>query len=262
MTYAPAAATRRTWRTVIVVAVILAQVLLIYAQFAVVEPIQKWAADDLAINYSAATLLRAGGFIYDTQALRATHEAHIGPASNLYSALFLMYNNPPGTALLFWALTWLNFPSAQTVFVILNNLLYLSGIGLTLIALRARPREVIVCVTVCLLAFFYAARQTFGLGQMNGLLVFLMAAALALALSRRDAAAGGMIAVAAALKMSPLLLLGFFAAQRRWRALWGAVATGVVLLVVMLVGTGANSLSHFVTQILPALGRGSAAFPN
>jgi alpha-1,2-mannosyltransferase len=70
------------------------------------------------------------------------------------------------------------------------------------------------------------------------------------------------VALAAALKISPILLLGFFLAQRRWRAVWGAAVTGIVLLAVMLIGTGANSLGYFATQILPALGRGSAAFPN
>lgn len=262
MTRASVAATRRSWRTALIVAVILLPVWLIYAQFAVVEPIQKWAADDLAINYSAAAVLRSGGLLYDADALRAAHESHIGPPRGLYSVLFLTYNNTPGTALLFWPLTYLDFATAQTVFVILNNVLYVSGIGLVLYALRARAGEVMLCVTICLLAFFYAARQTFGLGQMNGVLVFLMAAALALTLSRRDVAAGGVIAVAAILKISPVLLLGFFVAQRRWRALWGAVAAGAALLAVMLIGAGQPALGHFVTQIMPALGRGSAAFPN
>jgi hypothetical protein len=242
--------------------IILAPVLLIYARFAIVEPIQNWQADDLAINYSAATVLRSGGFLYDVAALRAAHAAHIGPPGNLYTVLFLTYNNTPATALLFWPLTFLAFPAAQTVFVLINNALYLSGIGLTLYMLRAGPVEVILSVTFCTLLFFYAVRQTFGLGQMNGVLVGLMAVALALALKQRDVWSGGSIALAAVLKISPIALLGFFIAQRRWRALLGAGVMGLVAFGAMVVFTGRDEVAHFVTQVLPAVGRGSAAFPN
>ena len=55
---------------------------LFYARIAIVEPIQNWQADDLAINYSAATVLRSGGSIYDS----------IGP---------------PGAALMTWGLAML-----------------------------------------------------------------------------------------------------------------------------------------------------------
>ena len=61
MTQASAAAQRRLWRSVLIVAAVLLPMLLIYAQFAVAEPIQKWAADDLTINESAAAVLRSDG---------------------------------------------------------------------------------------------------------------------------------------------------------------------------------------------------------
>ena len=180
----------------------------------------------------------------------------------MFSALFLTYNNAPATALLFGPLALLPFRTAQAVFVIVNNALYLLGIGLTLYALRAGPIEVFLGVLLSTVLFFYAVRQTFGLGQMNGVLVCLMAVALLLALQEHDGWAGAVIAVAAVLKISPILLLGFFIARRRWRGALGALITGIVLLAVMLIFTGGNSLAHFVTQVLPAVGRGSAAFPN
>ncbi len=246
----------------LVAALLLLPALVFYARLAIVEPVQNWQADDLAINYSAATVLRSGGFVYDGHALRAAHEARIGPAGNLYSALFLTYNNTPATALLFEPLSLLPFRVAQVVFVIVNNALYLLGLGLTLYALRARPLEAFLGVLLSTVLFFYAVRQTFGLGQMNGLIVFLSAVALMLALRECDVWSGGVIIVAATLKISPILLLGFFVARRRWRAVWGASIAGAVLLAVMLVFTNGSTLAYFVTQVLPALGRGSAAFPN
>jgi alpha-1,2-mannosyltransferase len=117
-------------------------------------------------------------------------------------------------------------------------------------------------VTFCTLLFFYAVRQTFGLGQMNGVLVGLMAVAVALALQQRDAWSGGFIAVAAVLKISPLVLLGFFIVRRRWRALLGAGLTGLAALGAMVMFAGWETTTYFVTQVLPVVGRGSAAFPN
>jgi hypothetical protein len=70
------------------------------------------------------------------------------------------------------------------------------------------------------------------------------------------------IAVAAVLKISPILLLGFFIARRHGQGVLGALIAGVALLALMLIFTGGNTLAHFVTQVLPAVGRGSAAFPN
>jgi hypothetical protein len=246
----------------IVVAVLLTPVLFVYVPLAIIEPMQNWQADDLAINYSAATVLRSGGFIYDAHALRAMHEERIGPVGNLYSALFLTYNNTPATALLFAPLSLLTFRTAQVVFVIVNNALYLLGIVLTLYVLRAGPIEVFLGILLSTVLFFYAVRQTFGLGQMNGLVVFLLAVALALAVQEHDRWSGAVIAVAAVLKISPILLLGFFIARRHGQGVLGALIAGVALLALMLIFTGGNTLAHFVTQVLPAVGRGSAAFPN
>ena len=112
------------------------------------------------------------------------------------------------------------------MFVVVNNALYLLGIGLTLYALRAGPLEVFLGVLLNMVLFFYAVRQTFGLGQMNGLVVCLLAVALMLALQQRDGWSGAVIAGAAVLKVSPILLLGYFIARQRWRAVWGASGCG------------------------------------
>jgi alpha-1,2-mannosyltransferase len=235
---------------------------LVYLRFAVIEPIRDWDASDLAINYSAATVLRNGGSIYDVEALRQAHERRIGPTDGLYQGLFLTYNNPPTTALLMWPLSFLTFPVAKVVFVVINNLAYLGGILVIIRSLRAPWTAVVVLVAIGTLALFYPIRQSFGLGQINGVLVGLMSIGLVAALRQRDGLAGVMIALAAGLKLSPIVLLGFFLAQRRWRAVLSAALTGAGLLLAMLVFVGVDSLRYFVTTILPAVSRGTAAFPN
>ncbi len=246
----------------VLIVCVLAALMLSYARFAIVEPIFNWEASDLAINYSAATVLRGGGSIYDSVALRQAHEAHIGPAGTLYQAAFLTYINPPTTALFFWPLSFLPFPAAQTIFVLLNNAAFLLAVGLLLYRLHASPPVALICVAVCTQIFFYPIRQTFGLGQMNGILAAIMAAALVATLDRRDGWAGALIVLAASIKISPILLLGFFIAQRRTRVWLGAALSAALLIAVMIVTVGFEPLAYFVSSILPVVSRGSASYPN
>jgi len=249
-------ATRWGMRLLVVV------ILLIYARFAIVESARDWDASDLAINYSAATLLRTGGSIYDWAALRQIHAERIGPPGVLYQALFVTYINPPTTALLFWPLALLPFADAKWIFVVINNALYLLAIVWLLRELSASSLAVITCVLVCLLGFYYPIRQSFGLGQMNGVLVAILVAAVIATLRRRDTWAGGLIGLAAAVKISPIVLLGFFIAQRRWRVWRGVALIATTLFVIMLATVSGDTLLYFVVTILPVVGRGSAAFPN
>lgn len=240
----------------------IALMLSIYARFAIIEPLQAWAMSDFAINYAAATVLREGGDIYDVDTLRAAHEAHIGPSGDLFQGLFITYNNLPTTALLFWPLAALPFETAQWVFTLLNNALYLLALGLLLRTLHARPIAIVWSACAGLLILFYPLRQSFGLGQMNGLLVFLIAGAMIATVQRRDALAGAVIVLAAAVKISPIALLIFFIAQRRYRAVLGAAVAGVVIVAVTLFAVGPTIVLRFITEIMPAVGRGSAALPN
>ena len=244
------------------VGVSVAAMLIIYARFAIVEPLQVWDMSDFAINYAAATVLREGGDIYNVDALRAAYEAHIGPSGDLFQGLFITYNNLPTTALLFWPLAGLPYKTAQWVFTLINNVLYLTGMGWLLRTLKARPLAVLWCAAVGLLILFYPLRQSFGLGQMNGLLVFLLAGALIATVQRRDALAGASIVLAAALKISPIVLLIFFIVQRRYRAVVGAAVAGVVISVMTWLAVGSSTVQRFITEVLPAVGRGSAALPN
>ena len=236
--------------------------LIVYARFALVEPLQAWDMSDFAINYAAATVLRAGGDFYDVDALRAAHAARIGPSGDLFQGLFITYNNLPTTALLFWPLAALPFATAKWVFTLLNNALYLLGLGLLLRTLQARPIAIVWSACAGLLILFYPLRQSFGLGQMNGLLVCLLAGAVVATVQRRDALAGALIVLAAALKISPIVLLIFFLAQRRFRAVVGAATAGGVIFAVTWFAVGPSTGLRFMTEILPAVGRGSAALPN
>jgi alpha-1,2-mannosyltransferase len=65
-------------------------------------------------------------------------------------------------------------------------------------------------------------------GNVNLLILFLVVASLEAYRRGRDLLAGGVLALAVACKVTPLLLVGYFAWKRSWRALAG-VAAGTVL---------------------------------
>lgn len=235
---------------------------LVYGRFAVIEPGRDWDQSDLAINYSAAKVLSAGGSIYEAAALRAAHTQFIGEPGVLFQALFLTYNNPPTTALLMWPLAQLPFSAARWGLVLINNAAYLLAIALLLKHLSASRPALAVCGLLGLLVFYFPIRQSFGLGQINGVIALLLATAVMAAGRSRDSWAGALIALAAAIKISPALLLGYFVVQRRWRVWPGVLATLIGLGVATLIAVGPATVWQFVAEVLPEVGRGSAAYPN
>ncbi len=234
----------------------------VYLRFAIIEPGRDWDQSDLAINYSAAMVLRAGGSIYDNHALANAHAKYIGEPGLLYQALFLTYNNPPTTAVLMSPLTLLPFSAARWALVAINNTLYLLAIILLLRELSAPPVAVIVCWLLGVLGFYFPIRQSFGLGQINGVLVAALAVAMIAAVRGRDELAGVFIILAATIKISPALMLGYFIAQRRWRVWRGAIVMSIVVVMLTVIATGGETVRYFVATILPEVGRGSAAYPN
>ena len=97
---------------------------------------------------------------------------------------------------------------------------------------------------------------------MDALIVLLLTLALSSALRGRDGRAGAWIGAAAAIKLSPVLILGFFAARRRWAALGGAAVVLVLCFLAEAAIVGLHTLTYFATQVLPVVSKGSALIEN
>jgi alpha-1,2-mannosyltransferase len=104
--------------------------------------------------------------------------------------------------------------------------------------------------------------MSFFLGQMDALILLLLMLALRSGLQGRDGRAGAWVGAAAAIKLSPVLILGFFAARRRWSALGGAAMVLTLCLLVEVAIVGPGTMMHFATQVLPVLSKGSASIEN
>ncbi len=102
------------------------------------------------------------------------------------------------------------------------------------VMLRARP----ILMSTALLVFLVPLVFEVPTGNVNGPLLGMVVAIWLLARGGHDRAAGALLAVAAAVKLTPAILLAWFVVQRRWSALGAFALAGLALGAVSLAGAG------------------------
>lgn len=220
-----------------------------------------WRArgDDLASSYVGSRVLAAGqtGVLY-------THDpdefSDLGAGRSVWlrlsrSGSYRSFLHPyVQTPLWAWALeplsTNLQFPAFKRLFLALA-LLAIAG-SVTLVALRWTP----ALSSPALVAFVLAAlflSQPFGyameLVQTHALFLFCAIYGLVLAEDDKPFAAGFLVALAAAVKLTPAVLVLYWVVQRRWRAVFSCMAFFVLLLVFTRVVLGQSLLDEYFAQI-------------
>jgi hypothetical protein len=139
------------------------------------------------------------------------------------------FSYPPLLAVLVLPLAPLPLGTARLLWFAASQVALLGAWWLTWRMLRSTPTALAASAIVWGLAG--TVPENLVLGQVNPLLVLLLAAAGAL-VAKRPAAAASAIGIAAALKVWPGALLVVLALRRQWRALAAGVATMAVLSVV------------------------------
>lgn len=232
-----------------------------YVRSAWVMPLRNYPFD-FSINYTGARLLLAGGWdaaIYDRAALAAEAATYTG-YTPLYTQLFLTYIQTPLTAVLFLPVAGLTLDEARFAVLAVSNLMLLAGAAVTLWALR--PTRLTVLAAFVIFGTYEAMFDSLRLGNMDGIIVLMIALAF-LALRRgRPWLIGAPLALAAMLKMSPAIILGYFAWRRDWRVLIGAAVAGLAILTVSVAVAGPESHLTFVREIAPRLSKGSTFYDN
>lgn len=220
---------------------------------------------DFTAYYVAGKLIRAGDAerMYGTQeefqqqadrfgvtgpAAEGDRDGRIGGNDSVEPFLY-----PPVAAVLLLPVTLLPLGAAKVVFLLLNLVAQFAAIAI-LFADRAPPRRRVLTVAgwvlvLALFPFFWGLY----LGQANSL-VFL-ACALALRQARRGDQVGGgaLIAVAALLKVFPVVLLGLLLLKRQYRAVAASVATMAVLSLLSLPVVGLATFRRFFTEVIPEI---------
>jgi hypothetical protein len=172
------------------------------------------------------------------------------------------YKYPPVFALLFSPLTQLAFVPAIVTWRAINLALL---IGAALALLRAHNMRLRSWVGAGMLLLLFNLRpltDTLNYGQLDILLLLLLAVGLLALQQQRDLQLGVWVGTAAALKIYPIYMLGLMAARRRWRALGGAAAALLVLGGLSMLAFGWPLHITFLRDVLPASGAGTVWVEN
>jgi glycosyl transferase family 87 len=175
-------------------------------------------------------------YFYAGERLNAGHEVYalmpgdhqIGFEPPFFTVPLL---SPPPIAVLFRPLAALPNEIGVYVWWIATILALAATI---LVMLRHRPILVGLAVLVLSIPIVYQI----GVGNLNGLIVAGTVGAWYLLTRRHDVAAGAVFALMTAFKVTPGVFLWWLITQRRWGAFKAFVVTGLVVLVVSLLGAG------------------------
>lgn len=144
----------------------------------------------------------------------------------LYQGTEYGFTYPPFAALVFSPLALTSWPVAVALSVVLNTaavVLLLRWFLVPVVRRHHRPMWLVGSLAFLAVLVFEPARDTFSFGQVNlALLVLVWADQRALATGRRWAGVG--IGLAAAIKLTPAVFIGYLLITRRYRA--AATATG------------------------------------
>jgi hypothetical protein len=123
---------------------------------------------------------------------------------------------------------------------------WITSIAIILVTVAAAARRAILPAGLALLILFPSFVGELEVANVNGYLLGGTVLAWLLARRGNDVTAGGLIALMAAMKLWPVVLLVWFIGQRRWGALRGFVVGGAVVAVVSVVGAGIGAHSDYL----------------
>ncbi len=209
---------------------------------------------DFAVYYAAASLLRHDphGALYSVTTLQSAVATYGGCPQ---SVLFNGYVYPPLLAILLEPFTYLTCAQALVVWTLVNALLWALSALILVDMLRTRwptpeARLGLWALVIGGSVAFWQNYPGLYLGQTHLLLLFCLALGIWLEQNNRPWLAGAVIVFAALIRPLPALLLVYYLVQKRWAVIGGALAAGLALLVVMLLGVGWETLVRSVPATL------------
>jgi hypothetical protein len=231
-------------------------ILLIATDFAFesVKILRYFGWGDFRAYYSAAQTAARGGEIYDYEQLNKTWQAVGDPALSNYTHGYVY---PPLFANLLRPLTAFTVQNAARAWFLLNALTWLATLAMLLRYLGIGVTTTLGLAMIGLGLRFEPALHTFIAGQLNVLVFALIMVCL---LSRRSnqALSGTALAGAIVLKVNPAALGLYFLIRKEYRILLWAGVSGVALTLASILISGWGTNVTFVTQVLPALSKGTA----
>ncbi len=199
---------------------------------------------DYGAYYMAGTVLNRGEDLYDIAHMQSM-------APELINFTNAPYVYPPLVAIVNMPLALLSFPLAYRVWLLIQLICLFVSIDLVARNLPALGKWAWP-FTFILVANMYTAYLALDIGQVNMLVLLVLCLVLHLARRQHDAWVGVVIALGVMIKIVPLLLLGYFLLQKRWRVLPGFIIGMLVLLIPSLLIPGPQAAMGYFSRIIGA----------
>ena len=188
--------------------------------------LQTTGSVDFAVYYFAAASFLGGDSPYGVNL--GEHRGLVAQLLGGSRFTAAPYFYPPLTAALVSPLTLLPFIPAAWIWNAANAVAVVAGTALLLGEKRWRPEGLLVWGAV---ALFRPNFSMLHVGQISGLMYFCIAYAIYTHDRNRPIRAGAAIACGALLKVTPVVLIGYFVWRSDWRAVIGAaVGTAAIVL--------------------------------
>ena len=229
-----------------------------------------WVSD-FRVYYTAASLVRSGQSVHvydDAQKnvnrffVEADQDTVYATAARAHGFTKIEhYNYPPTLADLLAPLTFLSFLSASILWQLLNLAAVLSSALMLARMLGMRSLVHAALVAVFLLAF-RPSLTAFNWGQVSFILLFLSMAALSLYIRGQKLWAGFLFALAAAIKLTPFIVIVPLVAWRDWKIVRAFALWAVAIFAVLMIVNGRETTSLYFLHLLPSMANGAMDIDN
>ncbi len=202
---------------------------------------------DFKAYYIAADMLRLGKDFYDVHQQVEEVQARGLPLNESF------YIYPPLLAILFVPLTALPMEQAAQAWFFLNLALYALSLFIISRAFALNRRSGILPLLWILAFLFPPALYTLYKGQVNIVILLLLAITYWLCVRDRQVLAGVALGVASMIKVIPIFLLPYALWRRRYTLGLTAAATIVIIAIIGLVIVGVGPHRTYLSAVLPLL---------
>ena len=222
------------------------------------------SAPDFWIHFKGARgFIRDGLPLYDIPSIQANHFGFAYKWPPLYAALLAPFVSQAGELVL------LGHRIMNTVLLVATAGLLVweaytverSKTAMKFSSFILHPSSFTVAA-VLLLFNWRPATDTIALGQFDIIALFCCTLAWVLLRRGRNGWAGALVAFLALIKLYPVLLLGFFVAARRWRALTGFALGGLACTAYSVAVLGWQNHLTYLTDVVTRIGGGTSWIEN
>lgn len=166
---------------------------------------------------------------------------------------FSNYVYPPFVLLLFTPFLLFPLSLSSTIFLVISFASLFLGIYFCLKTLKKFTWTAYFLV-LSLSLFAFPTKFTFGMGQVNLIILFLLSVSLYMLQQNKQTKAGYLIGLSFAVKLFPLLLLVYFLLKKQFKVIIAALVTITILYLPTLLIIGMPDHIIFFRSVLPGIG--------